>query len=105
MRDCGTPLVDDPGRVAEGNSLGIDETAFLRANAEHPTRYVAGLVDLERRVIIDMVEGNRVIDVSRWLSSKDEAFLAGMLRSPAERCGTGSLGRLGTLRVPDNHAG
>jgi hypothetical protein len=56
-------------------------------------------------VIIDMVEGNRVIDVSRWLSSKDEAFLAGMLRSPAERCGTGSLGRLGTLRVPDNHAG
>lgn len=29
-------------------------------------------------MIIDMVEGNRVIDVSRWLSSKDESFLAGI---------------------------
>jgi transposase len=78
VRDYGTPLVDDPGRVAEVSSLGIDETAFLRANAEHPTMYVTGLVDLERRVLIEMIEGNRAIDVSRWLSSKDEAFLAGI---------------------------
>ena len=40
--------------------------------------YVTGLVDLERRVLIDMIEGNRAIDVSRWLSAKDEAFLAGI---------------------------
>lgn len=26
-----------------------------------------------------MIEGNRAIDVSRWLSSKDEAFLAGIV--------------------------
>src|ERR1019366_3096898 len=78
VRDYGTPLVDDPGRVEEVSSLGIDETAFLKANAEHPTMYVTGLVDLERRVLIDMIEGNRAIDVSRWLSSKDEAFLAGI---------------------------
>jgi len=25
-----------------------------------------------------MIEGNRAIDVSRWLSAKDEAFLAGI---------------------------
>ena len=78
VRDYGTPLVDDPGRVEEVSSLGIDETAFLKANAEHPTMYVTGLVDLEQRVLIDMIEGNRAIDVSRWLSSKDEAFLAGI---------------------------
>ena len=41
--------------------------------------YVTGLVDLERRVLIDMIEGNRAIDVLRWLSSKDEAFLAGIV--------------------------
>jgi hypothetical protein len=58
VRDYGTPLVDDPGRVEEVNSLGIDETAFLKANAEHPTMYVTGLVDLEKRVLIDMIEGN-----------------------------------------------
>ena len=78
VRDYGTPLVDDPGRVEDVSSLGIDETAFLKANPEHPTMYVTGLVDLERRVLIDMIEGNRAIDVSRWLSSKDEDFLAGI---------------------------
>src|SRR5271156_3531454 len=46
VRDYGTPLVDDPGRVEEVSSLGIDETAFLKANAEHPTMYVTGRVDL-----------------------------------------------------------
>ncbi|MGO9299507.1 MAG: ISL3 family transposase [Acidimicrobiales bacterium] len=78
VRDYGTPLVDDPGRVGEVVSLGIDETAFLRANAEHPTMYVTGLVDLERRVLVDMIEGNRAIDLSRWLATRDEAFLAGI---------------------------
>jgi hypothetical protein len=29
--------------------------------------YVTGLVDLERRVFIDMIEGNRARDASRWL--------------------------------------
>src|ERR1700674_3341734 len=68
VRHYGSPLVDDPGRVGEVDSLGIDETAFLKANAEHHTSYVTGFVDLERRVLIDMIEGNRAIDVNRWLS-------------------------------------
>jgi transposase len=78
VRDYGTPLVDDPARIGELSSLGIDETAFLKANVEHPTRYVTGFVDLEERVLIDMIEGNRAIDVSRWLSRQDEDFLAGI---------------------------
>jgi transposase len=78
VRDYGTPLVDDPGRVEQVTALGIDETAFLKANAHHHTSYVTGLVDLERRVLIDMIEGNRAIDVSRWLSGKDDAFLSGI---------------------------
>ena len=76
VQHYGTPLVDDPDRVGVVELLGIDETSFLRANAEHPTHYVTGIVDLERRVLIDMIEGNRAIDVSRWLSMKDKAFLA-----------------------------
>ncbi|MGD0876201.1 MAG: transposase family protein [Acidimicrobiales bacterium] len=51
VRDYGIPLVEDPGGVEEVTSLGIDETAFLRANDEHPTMYVTGLVDLERRML------------------------------------------------------
>ncbi len=74
--DYGTPLVEDPKRTGGVASLGIDETSFLRANAEHHTIYVTGFVDLEAKVLIDMVKGNNAIDVSRWLSSKDEAFLS-----------------------------
>jgi transposase len=76
VRHYGTPLVDDPGRVGDVVSLGIDETAFLRANAEHPTQYVTGLVDLSHRVLIEMIEGNRAVDVSRWLSRQDKEFHA-----------------------------
>jgi transposase len=79
VRDYGTPLVDDPDRVERVTALGIDETAFLKANAEHHTSYLTGLVDLERRVLIDMTEGNRAIDVSHWLSGKDAAFLSGIV--------------------------
>jgi len=41
-------------------------------------RYVAGLVDLERRVIIDMVEGNAAVDLRRWTSSQNRDWLAGI---------------------------
>lgn len=78
VRHYGVPLVEDPGRVGAVRALGIDETALLRANAEHPTALVTGFVDLEARVLIDMVEGNRAVDVARWLARKDEAFLAGV---------------------------
>ena len=44
----GTPLVDDPGRVGTVTQLGVDETSFLKATAEHATVYATGLVDLER---------------------------------------------------------
>src|SRR5665213_145061 len=75
VRDYGTPLIDDPTRVNTVQSLGIDETSFLKANAEHRTELVTGFVDLDRHVLVDMIRGNRAIDVSRWLASKDEDFL------------------------------
>jgi hypothetical protein len=74
-----TPLVDDPARVEDVSSLGIDETVFLKANPEHPMMYVTDLVDLERRVLIDMIEGTRSIDASRWLSRREEVVLAGIV--------------------------
>jgi hypothetical protein len=55
----GTPLVDDPGRIGVVRQLGVDETSFLAANRHHPTLYATGLVDLQRHVVIDMVEGSQ----------------------------------------------
>jgi transposase len=74
----GTPLVDDPRRVGRVRQLGIDETSFLAANRQHSTIYATGLVDLDRHVIIDMVEGNSAADLRRWLAGADPEWLAGI---------------------------
>jgi transposase len=72
----GTPLVDDPARVGVVRQLGVDETSFLRANREHHTIYATGLVDLEGRRVIDMVEGNAAVDLRQWTANTDPAWLA-----------------------------
>jgi len=74
----GTPLVDDPDRVGAVAQLGVDETSLLKANREHATVYVTGLVDLEARKMIDMVEGNSATDLRRWCAGADPAWLAGI---------------------------
>jgi transposase len=74
----GTPLVDDPDRVGAVKMLGVDETSFLRANRWHATRYTTGLVDLERRIVIDFVNGNTAADLRRWTAHADPAWLAGI---------------------------
>jgi transposase len=74
----GTPLVDDPGRIGPVRQLGVDETSFLAANRGHATVYVTGLIDLERHVVIDMVEGNSAADLRRWTANAAPAWLAGI---------------------------
>ncbi len=71
----GTPLVEDPKRVKKVRALGIDETSFLSATREHRTVYVTGLVDLNRKRIIDMVEGNAAPDLRRWCAEQDPAWM------------------------------
>jgi len=74
----GTPLVDDPDRVGPVTQLGVDETSFLAANRSHSTVYATGMVDLEERIVIDMVRGNRAADLRRWTANADPVWLAGI---------------------------
>lgn len=74
----GTRLVDDPDRVGPVRQLGVDETAFLKANRFHSTVYATGLVDLQARIVIDMVKGNSAADLRGWTSNADPAWLAGI---------------------------
>ena len=74
----GQPLVDDPDRIGRVTNLGVDETSFLKANRSHATRYATGLVDLDRRMVIDMVEGNAAPDLRRWCADQEPAWLAGI---------------------------
>ncbi|CAN5632407.1 hypothetical protein BH20ACT2_BH20ACT2_18250 [soil metagenome] len=66
-----------PGSVRSLIS-GVDETSFLRANREHPTIYATGLVDLQAKIVIDMVEGNAAADLRRWTATADPGWLAGI---------------------------
>jgi transposase len=48
----------------------------LRANRDHHTIYATGLVDLEARRVIDMVEGNAAVDLRKWTANADPEWLA-----------------------------
>jgi transposase len=55
VHDHGTPLVDDAARLEGVAALGLDETSFLKATRVAPTRWVTGLVDLERGRLLEVV--------------------------------------------------
>jgi hypothetical protein len=78
VREHGDPLVDDPDRVGQVRALGVDETSWLAANSAHATLYATGLVDLEARVVIDVIPGNRGTDLGSWLDRRTAGWLAGV---------------------------
>jgi transposase len=48
VRERGTPLIEDPQRLAGVEALGVDETVFTAATACQATSFVTGIVDLTR---------------------------------------------------------
>ena len=78
VREHGTPLVDDPARLDGVAALGVDETAFLAANARHPTIFVTGMVDLTARQLLDVVPGRSAKALHDWVSGQSEQWRAGV---------------------------
>jgi len=78
VRDHGGPLVEDPGRIGHVEALGLDETAYLRANQHRSTLYVTGFVDLERHRLLDIVAGRSAAGVRTWLARQPKEWLAGV---------------------------
>jgi transposase len=74
----GRPLVDDPGRVRRVRALGVDEHSFLAANREHRTIYATSLVDLDRRLVIDLFEGKSSARLRKWCSRRSKNWLGGV---------------------------
>lgn len=105
VREHGEPLVDDRGRVGVVTKLGVDETTFLSANREHPTLYATGLVDLEAKVVIDVIEGNTSTDLGSWLDRQPGPWLRQIrvvATDLAESYRSGLAGRLDhAIRVAD----
>jgi hypothetical protein len=72
--DHGTPLVDDAARLEGVVALGLDETSFLKATRLTPTRWVTGLVDLERGRLLDLVIDRTRAAVDGWLHARPRAL-------------------------------
>jgi transposase len=78
VAEHGRPLVDDPARLHGVAALGLDETSFLKATRTAPTRYVTGLVDLERGRLLDVVADRTRAAVHGWLDARSRDWLAGV---------------------------
>jgi transposase len=76
VHEHGTPLVDDAARLEGVAALGLDEMSFLKANRLAPTRYVTGLVDLERGRLLDLVADRTRAAVDGWLDARPQDWLA-----------------------------
>jgi transposase len=75
VREYGSPMVEDPARLEDVRQLGVDETAFLAANAVHPTVFVTGVVDLAGPRLLDVVPGRSGTALSAWVSARSEVWL------------------------------
>ena len=82
VREHGTPLIDDPARLAGVAALGVDETAFLAAASTHATEFATGLVNLTRTHgparLLDGVAGRSGAVLSSWLRGRDAGWRAGV---------------------------
>lgn len=78
VRFHGEPLVDDRRRVGVVRALGVDEHSYLAATREHTTVYATALVDLDRRIVIDLFEGKSALKLRRWCAKRTNRWLAGV---------------------------
>ena len=72
----GDALVADPARVGVTTAIGVDETSFLAATATEGTRWVSSICDVEKRFVIDLIEGRQAADLDRWLAERPDEWMA-----------------------------
>jgi transposase len=75
----GRPLVDDPARLDGVTAAGVDETAYLRANATRSTTFATGIAELSPgrpARLLDLVEGRSGTALGAWLADRDTAWRA-----------------------------
>lgn len=74
VRDYGTPRVDDPEGLVAVAALGVDETAFLAANATHHTLFVTGMVDVRTSRLLDVVPGRSGNALASWIQTQPQQW-------------------------------
>jgi transposase len=81
----GTPLIDDATRLAPPeaavSAVGVDETAYLRANVNRSTTFATGIADLTTgrpARLLDVVQGRSGTVLAAWLAEREDAWRAGI---------------------------
>lgn len=76
--------VEHPDRLDAVAALGVDETAFLAANAKHPTIFVTGMVDVHGRRLLDVVPGRTSKALHDWVSAQPPAWRESISVAPLD---------------------
>ena len=77
VRAYGQPLVEDLERLAAVTGLGVDEHAWLRANARRHTQFVTGVVDLtpgRPARLLDVTQGRSGKVYADWIQAREETW-------------------------------
>lgn len=84
VHEYGEPLVQDPERIGQTRALGVDETTWLSATNDHGTMFVTSLVDLDRRVVIDVTPGNSAKALTSWIDTQPHRWLTDIQVVPTD---------------------
>ena len=60
-------MIERAERVGAVRAVGVDETAFARANPIRSTVFATGIVDLHRGKLIDIIPGRSRKVLADWL--------------------------------------
>ena len=78
VRYWGQALIEDPARVGTTKAAGVDETKFLVALRREPTRWASAICDIDRRCVIDVIEGRQGPDLDAWLARQPAEWRQGV---------------------------
>lgn len=67
-------LEADRKRLNRTSAIGLDETAFVKANAGSHTHYATTVADVEHHQIIDILPTRDHIEVAHWLDKQPRAW-------------------------------
>lgn len=89
VETVGESLVDDPDRLEGVTALGMDEHNFMKATPDSPTQYVTTFIDLDRSIVLDLVEGRDAVDARGWFDGRSSYW-----RDAIEVCAFRSASRV-----------
>ena len=72
----GTALVDDPNRIGEPDSVGLDETLYVRHGEYRRQCWSTQIVDVPHGRLLDIVAGRDSVEPCVWFAARPDVWRA-----------------------------